>query len=90
MYQYVGKASPFLVLATLGLFDGRKKNDFFQDFSFFLISVVLQLTVLKPGVSGEPIEGPSLKTLIKDPYILLAAGKYNKTLRFFLNLLYKH
>ncbi len=25
--------------------------------------------------SGEPIEGASLKTLIKDPYILLAAGK---------------
>lgn len=22
MYEYVGKASPFLVLATLGLFDG--------------------------------------------------------------------
>ena len=24
MYQYVGKASPFLVLAALGLFDGCK------------------------------------------------------------------
>ena len=24
MYQYVGKASPFLVLAALGFFDGRK------------------------------------------------------------------
>jgi DHA1 family solute carrier family 18 vesicular amine transporter 1/2 len=24
MYEYVGKASPFLVLATLGLFDGCK------------------------------------------------------------------
>jgi len=35
----------------------------------------LQLTILKPGVSSEPIEGASLKTLIKDPYILLAAGK---------------
>ncbi|CAF3373243.1 unnamed protein product [Rotaria sp. Silwood1] len=57
MYEYVGKASPFLVLATLGLFDG-----------------LLQLTVLKPGVSSEPVEGASLKTLIKDPYILLAAG----------------
>lgn len=32
------------------------------------------MTVLKPGVSSEPIEGASLKTLIKDPYILLAAG----------------
>ncbi|CAF4678489.1 unnamed protein product [Rotaria socialis] len=57
MYEYVGKASPFLVLATLGLFDG-----------------LLQLTVLKPGVTSVPIEGASLKTLIKDPYILLAAG----------------
>lgn len=37
-------------------------------------SAVLQLTVLQPGVSGEPIEGASLKTLIKDPYILVAAG----------------
>jgi hypothetical protein len=37
--------------------------------------IVLQLTVLQPGVSGEPIEGASLKTLIKDPYILIAAGK---------------
>lgn len=25
MYEYVGKASPFLVLATLGLFDGCKR-----------------------------------------------------------------
>jgi len=36
--------------------------------------IVLQLMVLKPGVSGEPVEGTSLKTLIKDPYILIAAG----------------
>ncbi|CAF1040752.1 unnamed protein product [Adineta steineri] len=57
MYEYVGKASPFLVLAALGLFDG-----------------ILQLSVLQPGVSGEPVEGASLKTLIKDPYILVAAG----------------
>jgi hypothetical protein len=26
MYEYVGKASPFLVLATLGLFDGCKNS----------------------------------------------------------------
>jgi hypothetical protein len=31
--------------------------------------------VLQPGVSGEPIEGSSIKTLIKDPYILIAAGE---------------
>ncbi|CAF0998137.1 unnamed protein product [Adineta ricciae] len=57
MYEYIGKASPFLVLATLGLVDG-----------------LLQLAVLKPGVASEPIEGPSFKTLIKDPYILIVAG----------------
>lgn len=75
MYEYVGKASPFLVLATLGLFDGCKKECFFPDnFSQLFLLIVLQLTVLKPGVSGEPIEGASVKTLAKDPYILLAAG----------------
>ncbi|CAF0915491.1 unnamed protein product [Didymodactylos carnosus] len=57
MYGFVGKASPFLILAALGLFDG-----------------LLQLTVLKPGVSTETAEGASLKTLIQDPYILVAAG----------------
>lgn len=40
--------------------------------------LVLQLTVLQPAVSGEPVEGASLKTLIQDPYILVAAGK-NRT-----------
>jgi DHA1 family solute carrier family 18 vesicular amine transporter 1/2 len=76
MYEYVGKASPFLVLATLGLFDGCKIELFSNDFLFFApFHIVLQLTILKPGVSSEPIQGASLKTLIKDPYILLAAGK---------------
>jgi len=27
MYEYVSKASPFLVLATLGLLDGGKKRN---------------------------------------------------------------
>jgi DHA1 family solute carrier family 18 vesicular amine transporter 1/2 len=31
MYEYVGKASPFLVLATLGLFDGCKNKFFSYD-----------------------------------------------------------
>lgn len=77
MYQYVSKASPFLVLAALGLLDGCKNKYFFYKFSmhtFLCQSIVLQLSVLKPGVSTEPIQGASLKTLIKDPYILLAAG----------------
>jgi hypothetical protein len=76
MYEYVGKASPFLVLATLGFFDGCKTALFSDDLLVcFFQSIVLQLTVLKPSLSCEPIEGSSLKTLIKDPYILLVAGK---------------
>lgn len=75
MYQYVGRAAPFLVLASLGLFDGCK-NHFVGCISSSICPscLVLQLTVLKPGVSSEPIEGASIKVLIKDPYILLAAG----------------
>ncbi len=34
----------------------------------------MQLFILKPGVQQEVQEGASLKTLIKDPYILTAAG----------------
>jgi DHA1 family solute carrier family 18 vesicular amine transporter 1/2 len=30
--------------------------------------------ILKPGVVSQQQEGPSLKQLIKDPYILIAAG----------------
>jgi DHA1 family solute carrier family 18 vesicular amine transporter 1/2 len=30
MYEYVGKASPFLVLAALGLLDGCKNSIFFS------------------------------------------------------------
>lgn len=41
---------------------------------FNLFFLVLQLLILKPGVHKEETEGPSLKSLIKDPYILIAAG----------------
>lgn len=44
----------------------------------------MQLSILQPGVSGEPVEGASLKTLIKDPYILIAAGNENKLKRFII------
>ena len=37
----------------------------------------LQLVALRPCVKPESQEGSSLKTLIKDPYILLAAGQYD-------------
>nr|AVK72352.1 synaptic vesicular amine transporter [Meara stichopi] len=58
MYQFVGKSSPFLVLAFLALADG-----------------ILQLVSLKPSFSKEvqPV-GTSIKTLLKDPYILIASG----------------
>ena len=35
----------------------------------------LQLFVLRPKVQPELQEGTPITTLIKDPYILLAAGK---------------
>ncbi|XP_015783060.1 synaptic vesicular amine transporter [Tetranychus urticae] len=57
MYEFVGRASPFLVLSALALLDG-----------------VLQLFVLQPAVTPDPQEGASILTLIKDPYILVAAG----------------
>uniref|UniRef100_A0A674N8H5 Solute carrier family 18 member 2 n=1 Tax=Takifugu rubripes TaxID=31033 RepID=A0A674N8H5_TAKRU len=58
MYEYVGKTAPFLILAFLALFDGA-----------------LQLLVLQPTkVEPESQKGTSLLTLLKDPYILIAAG----------------
>ncbi|XP_006815467.1 synaptic vesicular amine transporter-like [Saccoglossus kowalevskii] len=58
VYQFLGKEAPFYILAALALGDG-----------------LLQLLVLKPGVGKEvQMEGTPLLTLIKDPYILIAAG----------------
>lgn len=34
----------------------------------------MQLLVLKPGVHAEPQKGATLKALVKDPYIITAAG----------------
>ena len=59
MYEFLGKASPFIVLSLLALFDG-----------------LLQLAVLQPQVKKEDQEGAPLKELLRDPYILIAAGKY--------------
>jgi DHA1 family solute carrier family 18 vesicular amine transporter 1/2 len=39
-----------------------------------IIDGILQLFVLQPGINKEQQEGASLKSLIKDPYILAAAG----------------
>ncbi|XP_040473928.1 chromaffin granule amine transporter isoform X1 [Falco naumanni] len=58
MYEFVGKASPFLVLAFLALLDGA-----------------LQLCILQPSkVSPESTKGTPVFTLLRDPYILVAAG----------------
>ncbi|NXV98364.1 VMAT1 protein, partial [Calonectris borealis] len=58
MYAFVGKSSPFLVLAFLALLDGA-----------------LQLCILQPSkVSPESTKGTPVFTLLRDPYILVAAG----------------
>ena len=58
VYEFFGKEAPFVILATLGLIDG-----------------LLQLLILQPDVNKiQKEEGASLKKLIKDPYILIAAG----------------
>ncbi|XP_075061266.1 chromaffin granule amine transporter [Mixophyes fleayi] len=58
MYEFVGKSSPFLVLAVLALLDG-----------------VLQLCLLRPSkLSPGSVAPTSFFTLLKDPYILVAAG----------------
>ncbi|NXJ88968.1 VMAT1 protein, partial [Corythaixoides concolor] len=58
MYEFVGKSSPFLVLAFLALLDGA-----------------LQLCILQPSkISPESTKGTPVFTLLRDPYILIAAG----------------
>ncbi|XP_007433796.1 chromaffin granule amine transporter [Python bivittatus] len=58
MYAFVGKSSPFLILAFLALLDGA------------LQLCILHPTKISP----ESIKGTSLLTLLWDPYILIAAG----------------
>ncbi|XP_055023238.1 LOW QUALITY PROTEIN: chromaffin granule amine transporter [Misgurnus anguillicaudatus] len=58
MYEFVGKSSPFLVLAFLAVFDG------------VLQLCILQPSKISPG----SVEGSPLITLLKDPYILISAG----------------
>ncbi|KAM6220265.1 chromaffin granule amine transporter isoform 3-T3 [Rhynchocyon petersi] len=58
MYEFVGKSSPFLILAFLAVLDGA-----------------LQFFILRPSkVSPEAVKGTPLFTLLRDPYILVAAG----------------
>ncbi|XP_035219066.1 synaptic vesicular amine transporter-like isoform X3 [Stegodyphus dumicola] len=57
LYEFVGKAAPFLILASLALVDG-----------------FLQLLVLQPKVKKQKQEDTPLFSLLKDPYIMVAAG----------------
>nr|XP_033713626.1 chromaffin granule amine transporter isoform X2 [Tursiops truncatus] len=57
-YVLWGKTVPFLILASLALLDGA-----------------LQLCILQPSkVSPESAKGTPLLTLVRDPFILVAAG----------------
>ncbi|KAG5840277.1 hypothetical protein ANANG_G00187100 [Anguilla anguilla] len=58
MYEFVGKSSPFLILAFLAIFDG------------VLQLCILQPSKISPG----SVEGTPLLTLLRDPYILITAG----------------
>ncbi|XP_053125753.1 chromaffin granule amine transporter isoform X2 [Hemicordylus capensis] len=58
MYEFVGKSSPFLILAFLALLDGA------------LQLCILQPS----KISAETTKGTPLSTLLWDPYILIAAG----------------
>ncbi|KAL8173849.1 UNVERIFIED_CONTAM: hypothetical protein K2H54_027862 [Gekko kuhli] len=58
MYEFVGKSSPFLILAFLALLDGG------------LQLCILQPSKISP----ESTKGTPLLTLLWDPYILIAAG----------------
>ncbi|XP_032568507.1 chromaffin granule amine transporter [Chiroxiphia lanceolata] len=58
MYEFAGKSSPFLVLAFLALLDGA-----------------LQLCILQPSrICPESTKATPMSTLLRDPYILVAAG----------------
>ncbi|XP_062295344.1 synaptic vesicular amine transporter-like [Scomber scombrus] len=58
MYQFLGKMAPFLVLAAIALLGGG-----------------LHAIIFQPSrVQAKTEKGTSLLTLMKDPYILIAAG----------------
>lgn len=40
----------------------------------YLLILVLQLLMLQPAVQRQESDPPSLKSLISDPYIIIAAG----------------
>uniref|UniRef100_G3NBW5 Solute carrier family 18 member A2 n=1 Tax=Gasterosteus aculeatus aculeatus TaxID=481459 RepID=G3NBW5_GASAC len=58
MYEFVGKTAPFLILAFLALFDGGRVT--------FLVFLCI--------CPSQSQKGTPLLTLMKDPYIIIAAG----------------
>ena len=48
---------------------------FYNVFIYEFLFIVLQLGALKPSIGAEAQKGTSILTLIKDPYILCAAGE---------------
>lgn len=40
----------------------------------YLLMLVLQLLVLQPAIAQQEDEPPSVKELLMDPYIIVAAG----------------
>ncbi len=82
MYQFVGKTAPFLVLACLALGDGRENTKLWR-FCIPRVFIdwlsrfqVLQLMVLQPAVAHQEEKPPSVKELLMDPYIIVAAGNW--------------
>ncbi|CAG0902810.1 unnamed protein product, partial [Darwinula stevensoni] len=82
MYEFVGKSSPFIVLAGLALADASRSGSFLSAWGnrwgiskslFLFVVAVLQLVALQPKVK-EKMAGPSLVRLLMDPYICIAAG----------------
>lgn len=62
-----------VISGTLGnVFGFFLRKRFTRDFRF---AAVLQLLLLQPGVVKAESDPPSLKSLVMDPYIIIAAGK---------------
>lgn len=74
MYEFVGKSAPFLILSLLALGDGRKYFVYCRNCALISIFAVLQLLMLQPTVTRQETDAPSLKALVCDPYIIIAAG----------------
>ncbi|OXU28083.1 hypothetical protein TSAR_013882 [Trichomalopsis sarcophagae] len=85
MYEFVGKSAPFLILSALALGDGFFHHSVIFRYvakanHYAILSIsVLQLLMLQPSVVYTEAEPPSLKSLVTDPYILLAAGNFPLT-----------